>query len=423
MTDNYHIWEPGKEPPILQKHSQAKHHVISSYLRRYVEVLTTNIGIPKLKLTLVDGFSGGGRFRDSKNNELLSGTPLLMLEAMRDAYKIAQSKRDKLFELFASYYFIEKDKAAFDYLTSTINNSEFRSLNGKEVALINDDFTNYLPTIINELESKSKNIRAIFLLDQSGYTDAPMPQIRNIFSRLNKAEVILFFPTDSLINYLSTDDNTQKVLSKIGINIPPEIILSIKTHRDWRHAIQLILHKEIHSNSGAKYYTPFFVRSQKANRDYWLIHLSNEARARDVMVAEHWSQNTSFVHYGKPGLKMLGYDSEEDFNLTGQKVLPSFNFDESALSLTENALFSEFPGLISQYKSGINFKELFASITNECPGTSDHMKKVLKKLKRNSDVGIRDKHGKIKSIISAHTDVIIPSQYKKRLFIRDGFIK
>ena len=70
--------------------------------------------------------------------------------------------------------------------------------------------------IINDIKSKSKkNGRSIFILDQYGYKDAPIPVIRKIFLSLKKAEVILTFSIDSLIDYLT--ENNPKVLQNMGL--------------------------------------------------------------------------------------------------------------------------------------------------------------------------------------------------------------
>src|SRR5205807_10591228 len=111
-------------------------------------------------------------------------------------------------------------------------------------------------------------------------------------------------------------------------------------------------HEQVYSNSGAKYYTPFFIRSKDAHRDYWLIHLSNHSRARDVMVSLHWLENTSFAHFGRPGLLMLGYDQDEDIKITGQPVFPEFRFDEFALASTHDSLMDELPERLFRFSDG-----------------------------------------------------------------------
>jgi three-Cys-motif partner protein len=73
--------------------------VIRSYLERYVEVLTVHPAQDYFRLTLVDGFAGGGRYLSVKSKEERSGSPLLMLEAMKAAKERAQSKRTKPFNL------------------------------------------------------------------------------------------------------------------------------------------------------------------------------------------------------------------------------------------------------------------------------------------------------------------------------------
>jgi three-Cys-motif partner protein len=72
MPRENHKWVPGEEPPKIRPHSLAKHRVIDAYLRRYVDVLTQNRRIPEFRLTLVDGFSGGGVYRVGAHSSLAS---------------------------------------------------------------------------------------------------------------------------------------------------------------------------------------------------------------------------------------------------------------------------------------------------------------------------------------------------------------
>ena len=66
-------WYPGEPPPSIEEHSKAKPDVLRSYLRAYFDRLNVNPQREEFKLDLVDGFAGGGTFRDG--NEILSGTP------------------------------------------------------------------------------------------------------------------------------------------------------------------------------------------------------------------------------------------------------------------------------------------------------------------------------------------------------------
>ena len=41
------------------------------------------------------------------------------------------------------------------------------------------------------------------------------------------------------------------------------------------------------------------------------------------MVELHWIENTSFVHFGRPGLLMLGYDPDKTPNSPNSRLFPS----------------------------------------------------------------------------------------------------
>ena len=419
MSDKNHSWKIGSALPLIRPHSLAKHRVIQQYLLRYVETLTSNPRIDQLRLTLVDGFAGGGMYRDELTKEDRFGSPLLMLQAMQEAQAQARKSRTKEFKLDVEYFFIEKAPEAFEHLKSTLNDSAYKSVVAKKAELLNDSFTNQIARIVKHIKEQSKKRRAIFVLDQFGYIDVPMPQIRHILSELENAEIILTFATDSLIDYLSSNEITQRILEKLDIPIGSDKILTLKQQHDWRLAIQALLHKKIHEQSNAKYYTPFFIRSPDAHRDFWLIHLSGHAKARDVMVGLHWTENTSFAHYGRSGLQMLGYDPGEDFRLTRQAALPMFCFDDTARSSTQESLMNELPERLHGYgkQGGIPFFELFASLTNESPATSDIFQSVVSNLAKEGMIEIINyRTGRGKEGIPNNLDIIKPSK-QRRMFL------
>lgn len=73
-------WHPDHPPPPVEEHSKAKLNVLRSYLRAYFDRLRLNVNPHRevFKLDLVNGFAGGGTFQDG--DEIVSGTPLIMLE-------------------------------------------------------------------------------------------------------------------------------------------------------------------------------------------------------------------------------------------------------------------------------------------------------------------------------------------------------
>jgi len=359
-----------------------------------VSTLTKNPAQDHFRLTLIDGFAGGGLYLDDRTKEERSGSPLIMLEAMQRAGEMAQEKRSKTFNLDVQYIFIEKDPLALNYLRDVLAKSEYSHLvrDGK-IELIEGEFTKQVPKITKFVKARGRAGRAIFVLDQFGYSDVPLPTVQNILATLDNAEIILTFATDFLIDYLSENELTQQMLENVGISLPSKTISTAKEKSDWRRTIQFALHDQIPSKTGARYYTPFFIRSEDSHRDFWLIHLSGHFKARDVMVGLHWKENTSFAHYGKPGLRMLGYDQKNDPDWSEQLLLPQFSFDQDAFESSHEELLEQLPEKISAFPDGIPFKDLFANLTNECPVTAEMMKGVLADLARHGIIKVQDEKG------------------------------
>jgi hypothetical protein len=236
-------------------------------------------------------------------------------------------------------------------------------------------------------------------------------------SSLNKAEIILTFASDSLITYINDQDQIQRTLEKIGLKLSKQQIRSAKEENDWRLAIQLLLHEQIFVNSGAKHYTPFFIRSKESHRDYWLIHLSNHWRARDVMVGLHWDENTSFAHYGGSGLTMLGYDPDDDIEITSQPFL----FDQDAKKLTLDALLNELPQRIHAFGgNGVSFNEFIKNVTNGTPATSVIIKEAFAILRSEGEIEIRDQTGLTKRSKIQNRGDILRATDQRSLFRLDG---
>lgn len=172
-------------------------------------------------------------------------------------------------------------------------------------------------------------------------------------------------------------------------------------------------------NCGARYYTLFFIRSSKGHGDYWLIHFSQKARARDVMTKIHWEKNTNFIHYGGAGMDMfhaLGYVPKHDEEFTGQTPL-GFCFDEQAHGASVAALMEQIPRLIYPDPDGMGFGELFATTCNMSPASANIYRSALGELMAVGDIEVVDRNGgSRRSANRIHdTDLIIPSR-QRRLF-------
>lgn len=260
-----------------------------------------------------------------------------------------------------------------------------------------------LPAIVNQIQSRKTRQRAwrcIFLLDQYGYKDVPFESLRYIFRSLPKAEVILTFATDWLLDYITDSASCKLALNRLGLPLDPSYIGALKERAPakWREFVQITLHEHLKTESGAKYYTPFFVHSEKANRDYWLVHLSTHARARDVMTSLHWDVGNHFRHYGQPGLDMLGYKATFDESYSEQPVLPSptFDFSDIARARTLAALLEELPrriAVLEKRRGAMTYEGIHANLCNLTPADSKLMREAAVVLLKEGAIDVKSPDG------------------------------
>lgn len=386
MTRKHHDYSNG--PSLIEPHSIAKHHVLQTYLAAYFQTLVSSPHQDQFRLTLVDGFAGGGEYRDGATNEILPGSPLIMLDAVREATFELNRERKKPVKLDVSYFFIEKKPETARYLKKTLTERGYDALFESKIFLRNSSFLDRIEEVIKFVKTKSpRNGRSIFLLDQYAYRDVPVHVVRQILHTLPRAEVILTFGVDSFINFASDTGLTQSLLSQIGI---PNVLRGrsfdeIKSsERDWRLFIQGSLYKELVAQCGAEFYTPFFIRNRQGFGDYWLIHMSQHNRARDVMTQVHWKHNNYFIHYGGAGIDMfgagmVGYDPTFDSSLNGQGAL-AFEFDDVARNSSINALLEQIPRYVYVHADGVSFGDLFTKTCNSSPASADIYRAALERL-------------------------------------------
>lgn len=390
-----YAWTSGN-PPIIDAHSLAKHRILGEYVREYIRVLTTNQKMERFALTLVDGFAGGGEYL-LENGQLHDGSPLILLEAIQAVESEINAGRTKAIGIDAWFVFVEQNPKVFKYLEDVLERRKPNALwSARNIKPLCGSFEKRLDEIISHIKSRrGRSHRAIFVLDQYGYSDAPMDMIARIFRELPNAEVFLTLAVGWIWAYFRDPKSAaQRVRESLRIDDPylervaagvgdPEEALHLAAPRakESMLVVQRMLHGAFTAHSGAKHYTPFFIISRESNRPYWFLHLANSSRANDVVKAMHWKFENHFAHFGGAGLGMLtllGYDPKLDPALTGQ--IP-FAFDNPAKERTTHALLEDLPRRIyEKYPGGISAAALYTDVGNETPATSGILRSVLKAL-------------------------------------------
>lgn len=415
MALKHYNWENG--PDAIQQHSIAKHRILQSYLAAYFKTLVSSPNQDELRLTIVDGFAGGGLYYHHDTKELIKGSPFVCLNATKEAEFLLNQGRRKPLKLDVSYFFIEANRNAYLHLDKVLRQDGYASQIGNTIQVRHAKFQNEVDNIIQSIKRKSpRNGRSIFVLDQYGYKEVPTGLIQKIFANLPSAEVILTFGVDSFVNFASDKDLTNELLDEIGITDAwqGKSIEEIKSsEKEWRYFIQSALYRSLVSRCGAEYYTPFFIRNNQGHGDYWLIHMSQHFRARDVMTKVHWDNQNYFIHYGGAGLnmfQMVGYDPDHDASLSGQSSL-GFEFDDIARKTSIATLAAQIPRLIYSNNDGMSFGELFAKTCNGSPASASIYQETIHELLTNKILDVVGANGEIRrsAIQIKNNDQIMPA--------------
>lgn len=383
-------WHPSDPPPKIQSSSKAKLEVLRTYLSAYIDRL--NVGIPRdeFKLDLVDGFAGGGTFTDGE--ETILGTPLIMLDEVVKAEKRINANRKKPVRFDCKYYFVDKNPAHTDHLRKVLDERDYR-VTGGDISVYTDRFESVSDKIISEIVRRQPySGRAIFLLDQTGYSQVPLGLIAHIFQELKDAEVILTFAEEVLTRFLDTPQARTAVKRALDYSDPQiDDLIAWRDGDGGRAVVQrTLLNHTLHCTK-AEFFTPFFIRPAPSRRALWFLHLSRHPTARDVMVQQHWRSKNTFVHFGKGGFGMFGWDA-----LRNEETLPLFGFDEvdgqRMLDQLQRPLLEEIHRLTA--KGPVSMESFRYAVANGTAARYDDIDEIVRRFVGAKQIEITTRDGK-----------------------------
>lgn len=428
-TADKYKWVVGTPPPALDPHSQVKHDLLREYVRRYIETLLANPRAERLTWTLVDGFAGGGAYT-GKQNEILKGSPLLLIDGCRETAAAIQSVRTKPVSLDAHYYFVEKDPGAVAYLNAELDAHGYRAALGDRLRVVQGAFEQHCDAIVSDIAARGRSERALFVLDQYGFKDVPLPLVKRIFERLDNPEVILTFGIDSLLTYLTDSPASRATLRRLGLDpyVDWPNLNRMKDAGRFKEVVQRQLSLGMLEQSGAGFITLFFVRPLGSTSwDYWLVHLSRSYRARAVMMQVHWSLGNQFSHAMEPGLFRLGYAPGSDPLASGQYDLPlgaPYSFDQVLRDQACKELEVVLPRQVYGQTEPIRFVDLAARVANHTAVTENTIRDALSPSIECRELLVVGPNGERRTKGSSikSNDLIAPSP-QRSLFLPSGVMR
>ena len=385
-------WNPNEPPPLIEPHSKAKLNVLRSYLCAYFDRLNVRPQREEFKVDLVDGFAGGGTFREGSNT--ISGTPLIMLEELKSAEIRLNEGRRKPLRFDCKCYFVDVNRAHTDHLRKVIS-ERGHELNEEELVIRNSAFEDEVDNIIADISRRQpRSGRAIFLLDQTGFANVELSLVGRILDRLPAAEVILTFAADILTNMLRQSPELVKAVAPLQLTESKiDHMISYNDGDGGKAVVQRVLRDHIRSITKATYDTPFFIRPAQSRRALWFLHLSRHPTARDVMIQRHWGIHNTFQHYGRGDFGMLGWDPLRDSD-----SLQLFNFGELDADEMRRGLLNTMPRrLFSLASQGpLTVDAMRHALANETAARFLDLDEVVLRIAREKEIDILTSEGKIR---------------------------
>ena len=392
MPFKWHIDDP---PPAIEEHSKAKLTVLRRYIRAYFDRLGTSPARDEFRLDLVDGFAGGGIFRDGDSIE--AGTPLIMLEESEAAQKRLNLGRNKPLLFNCKFHFVDVNRDHTDHLRQVLADRGLR-VDGNEIVVHTSPFEDVADDLIADiLRRQPRAGRSIFLLDQTGFSLVELALVARILQKLPKAEVILTFAADALIDHLAERPEFTQSVAPIELTEPQILdMIQLKNGEGGKALVQRVLRKHILGTTGATYDTPFYIRAKQSRRALWFLHLSRHPTARDVMIQCHWNSINTFEHYGSGSFDMLGWNAL----IPRSGTLPLFQFKEIDAELMRKQLLNSMPeelyALAADTPIAVDtMRHMFA---NRTAARFSDLDAVILKLAREREFDILTPEGKKRSL-------------------------
>jgi three-Cys-motif partner protein len=404
-TLGYH-WKSGMPLPMLGPHSVAKHDIYAVYIDRYVTTLTRRHVQSRLKLTIVDGFCGGGRY--AFGDKVVDGSPLRLLTAVEGARITLLARRDD-FDLDVDFVFIDENRDHLEFLRDQLVERGYgQHIAEGKIKLVELIFEEAVTQVIHDIRKKGRAHHSLFFLDQYGWSDVKLATVKRILADLLNPEVILTFMVDSLINLLNDKRSSISALAKIDMTREDvREMLAMKDDIGWKRAIQNTVYHHIKGCTGADYYTPFFVHPPESHRDYWLLHLSKHHQAREEMGNVFWDATNTMEHFGGAGFDALGFDPLVDV----RQGMMDYTFNDDAAARSKKQLLEQIPPLVrAGWDTGtpVTKRSLFASRANDTPVVGKLVDSQLSELRNAGEIVIlgrkKDRAGKLVETVRERAD-------------------
>lgn len=364
MTKKDYAWADGA---TLDDHTRQKHKVLREYFFQYIAVRCQLPQMERFRLAVVDGFSGGGRYKGGE-----PGSPIILIEELRSAFDAINTHRKAqgLGEIEIECLFVLNDEsqAAIELLKTHVAplQAEIRDTRPKlhlrfEYSI--DTFERSYPAM-KALVERGRFRSALFNLDQCGHAHVERRTLVDIMRSFPAAEIFYTFAIQALIAFLEKD------ASQLGrFDLSKGQLADLQqpmSKQDWLGLAERVVFEAF--QGVAPFNSPFSIHNPEGWR-YWLIHFANSHRARQVYNNVLHQTGASQAHFGRSGLNMLSYNPNEEGAL--------YLFDVTGRQVAKDQLMEDIPRVISDSGNAILVAEFYEGIYNTTAAHTDDIHSAI----------------------------------------------
>ena len=370
MKKDYN-WEGGVK---LEDHTARKLKILRDYFEQYLRVRCQLPQQTCFKLAIVDGFAGGGRYSRGE-----PGSPIIFIETLmglskeinihRAANNMAPLEIDCrliLNDQGANVIHILKENLAPVLVAARREAPNLRI--GEEY--MNKRFEEAYPEIRQSLLNRQFG-NALFNLDQCGDRSVDISTIEDILRTFRSGEVFLTFMIKALLAFLNKRDPDALRSRLRHLDIASGDLQSLTPHlskNEWLGAAEKIVFDVF---QGCAPFVSTFALNNPSGWRYWLIHLANQPRARQVYNDVLHDNANDQAHFGRSGLSlnMFAFDPANE----GTRYM----FEENDRETAKTELAEDIPRLVEGFGDALEVGEFYRSAYNLTPAHSEDIKSAM----------------------------------------------
>lgn len=352
-------------PAELLPHTARKHRILAGYLDQYLKVRCSP---PRrsLKLAIMDGFAGGGRYTCGS-----PGSPIIFIQGLQtgiDAVNLARAGQGlPLLDVRCQLHLNDADPEVVSILKTNVA-PIVGALQGHphiklDVSYSAETFERAVPNFIDQAAGFPN---LLFNLDQCGHSQVDPATLRHLMEIAPSVEIFYTFMVKALLTYLNKNEPEKllRQLRPVGVS-SLDGLDEVMNRKKWLAQAELIVFETL--KGLAPFTSPFSINNPDGWR-YWLIHLAKSARARQVYNDVLHANATSQAHFGRAGLNMLSYDPSHDGAL--------YLFEADDRERARAALAEDIPRIIAAHGS-MTVESFYNAVYNLTPAHNDDINQAM----------------------------------------------